>query len=654
MVVTEDSFGETLKKISNELDISVDTETTGLRPYQGDRLFSIIVGTKEDAYYFNFNFQEYDTGERALPRSLIQKFQPLFLNVLRTVFFANATFDMHILSQDGVSDFKCKIHDVLVGERLLDNDLLSYSLASVAIRHGYKKDSAVEEYIKEHKLFEWVEIPGKQKRFKNQFYSKVPFEIIQPYGERDARITFDIGIKQRDLLKIEFSKKAPREVPYSLVDMEFALTKVCYNMEREGMLINAKYCEERAAEETKIYEHTAREFHDKVGVKFIDSAKCLSPIFGKLGLTPPKTETGRDSFSDNWLSVLDTPIAKLIQTHRQHAKIANTYYRNFLWFKSPSGYIHASMKQSGTRTGRFSYGDPNLQNVPDSEVRAAFLAPPDFFLVSIDFKQQEYMVMLDYAREMDLIKAVRDEGLDVHQATANLMGVERTPAKTLNFMLLYGGGVVKLALSLFPVTTGESELWVIWKNHKGWDLDKDDKVFEKYVTQKMIDDNLPHLLKAEELRNLYFEKLPKVESFISRVKDKAAKEGYIKTWAGRKLKFKKGFSYKAPNALIQGGSADIVKYAMIEIDKLLTPLKSKMLAQVHDELLLKVHYAETGIIEDVQKIMENIFPYKELPLKTSVSYSWKNWFELIEGYPSGEETRDIIQRESGSGSKDAG
>lgn len=641
MLVTENNFYEVLEKINSELFISVDTETTGLNPYQGDRLFSIIIGTSSEVYYFNF--QDYGDGSPFISRDYVSRLRFLFINVLRTVFFANAKFDLHILSQDGVDNFKCKIHDVLVAERLLNNDVPKHSLDSVANRYGYKKDKAVSDYIKEHKLFEWVEIPGKEKRDRRPFYNKVPLDIIHPYGEKDARITFDIGMKQRALLSKEFGMPAPRRPPISIVDMEFELTKVCYKMEKEGMLVNPNFCNEKAMYETQVYEAASREFHDKTGVKFIDSAKCLSPIFQKIGLQPPKTEGGRDSFTDAWLSVLDTPLAGIIRKYRAHSKVANTYYRNFLWYSDPSGYVHANINQSGTRTGRFSYDDPNLQNVPDSEVRSSFIPPKDFCLVSIDFKQQEYKVMLDYALQMDLLKAVRDEGLDVHEATAKLMGVDRTPAKTLNFMLLYGGGVVKLALSLFPVTTGESELWVIWKKHKGWKLDSEDKVFEKYVSQKIIDENLPHLLKAEELRDLYFKKLPGIRDLISNIKKRAEDTGFIVTWAGRKLKFKKEFAYKAPNGLIQGGCADIVKYAMIEIDKLLTPLKSKMLVQVHDELILKVHKSELDIIKEVQKIMERTFPYKELPLTTSVSHSWDNWGALVEGYPSVKEAGDNIQ-----------
>lgn len=641
MIVTQESFEEVFRQIKDEGKISLDTETSGLKPYQGSRAFSVIIGTSKDAFYFNFNNELDHLGNSSpniLPREFIARFEELTLNVLRTIYLADAKFDMHILAQDGVTKWCCSIHDVLGMERLIRNDRMSYSLDSVAKEYGFKKDDAVKEYIKEHKLWQWVEIPGKEKRDKVKFYDKVPFEIIHPYGEKDARITFDIGEKQ--CITLHKYAKPMRKADKSIIEVEKEIVKVCFNMEREGVLINEYLCKEIANEETKKYEDAAREFHDKTGFKFIDSAKCLSPIFAQAGFTPPKTDKGRDSFTDEWLTTLKSPLAKLVQKYRTHAKIANTYYKNFLWFADPKGYIHADMKPFGTRTGRFSYGDPNLQNVPDSEVRRAFVPDKDYCLVSIDYEQQEYRVMLDYAKQMDLIEKVKS-GLDIHTATAELMGVDRKPAKTINFLLLYGGGTVKLCLALFPITVGEGELWRIWKEHNNWKLRPEDEKFE--VTKKQYEENLPHLIEAQKLRELYFEKLPQVESFIDRVNKKAEKIGSITTWAGRRLYFQKGFHYKAPNALIQGGCADIAKHAMIRIDKFLQGKKSKMLIQVHDELNFKIHRDELEIIPEIKNIMEDVFPYAHLPLTASVSHSWKNWYDLEDGLPNVQEGRDEIQ-----------
>ena len=233
-------------------------------------------------------------------------------------------------------------------------------------------------------------------------------------------------------------------------------------------------------------------------------------------------------------------------------------------------------------------------------------------------------MMLDYAGQIDLIEQVKG-GLDVHTATAQLTGVERQQAKTLNFMLLYGGGVVKLALALFKTTVNEAMLWVIWKQANGWKLDADDKKWLPLITEEMVAENLPELFKAEKLRKVYFSKLPKVEDLISSCKETAADRGYIHTWTGRRVYFKKQFAYKAPNALIQGGASDVCKVAIIEIDKLLEKRKSKLLLSIHDELVLKIHKDEMGIIGEVKSIMEQSFPHKQLPLTVAANIGPNLW-----------------------------
>jgi DNA polymerase I-like protein with 3'-5' exonuclease and polymerase domains len=225
---------------------------------------------------------------------------------------------------------------------------------------------------------------------------------------------------------------------------------------------------------------------------------------------------------------------------------------------------------------------------------------------------------------MDLVEQVKN-GLDVHTATANLTGVERREAKTLNFMLLYGGGVVKLAMALFKVTAAEPILWVIWKQANGWRLDADDKKWLEVLTEEMVSENLPELYKAEKIRQLYFSKLPMVEKLIDECKTTAADRGYIHTWTGRKVYFKRAFAYKAPNALIQGGASDVCKVAIIEIDKMLSLRKSKLLLSIHDELVLKIHKEEKAIIPEIKDIMANSFPHKHLPLTVAANIGENLW-----------------------------
>jgi DNA polymerase I len=625
MIVTESNFSAVLEEIGNEGKVSVDTETTGLKVYQEDRLFSIIVSTASEDYYFNFNNEADHLGNLApaiLPRSLIG-FLIYMLQCMDKLFLANAKFDMGMIQKE-YPECKIKwpeIHDVLVMDRLLFNDHISYSLENVAKRNGLAKSDAVDEYIKEHKLWEWEVVPHRKKRDKRMFFNKVPFDIISAYGCKDGRITYQLGLMQEAKLASQFKKV--RETKYSPYEIETKTTQALFAMEQEGININETIAKDKGDDHHIKFELAARRFHDETRQVFIDSADTLSPLFERAGFTPPKTDKGADSITDDWLEGVNSELATLVRGLRSDLK-SESFYKSYLYYKDSGGLIHANVNQSGTRTGRFSMSNPNLQQTPDSEVRRVFCAPKDFYLVSIDYQQQEYRMMLDYAEQMDLVEKVKG-GLDVHEATAQLMGVERKPAKTLNFMLLYGGGVVKLAIALFKVTVAEPILWVIWKQANGWRLDADDKKWLGSITDEIVSVNLPELYKAEKLRKLYFSKLPMVEKLIDECKTTAADRGFIRTWTGRPIYFKRNFAYKAPNALIQGGASDVGKIAIIDNVELCSKRKSKLLLAVHDELIFKIHKDEKDLVYDAMEIMKNAFPSKHLPLTVDANIGGNLW-----------------------------
>lgn len=628
MLVTPSNFDSVLSDIRNEESAALDTETTGLEVYGLDHLFSIIISTSIEDYYFNFNENPDHLGNMA-PVVLNRNLQPYVIGALakmKKLYMANAKFDMGMIEKEVAPYFKegfvwPEIHDVLVMDRLLYNDHISYSLDSVAKRHGLSKSDMVEDYIKEHKLWAWKTVPHRKKRDKLKFFDKVPFDIIMPYGCKDGRVTYQVGVLQEPKLASHFKKI--RESKFNPYEIEVKATAALYRMEKEGILLDANFAEKKAKEHQTSFEEASRKFHDEARQVFIDSAEALSPLFIQAGFTPPKTEDGNDSLTDEWLETVDTPLGNMVRLLRADLKSMN-FYKSYLHYRDKNGVIHANVNQSGTRTGRFSMSNPNLQQTPDSEVRRSFIAPEGYVLASLDFDQQEYRMMLDYAEQEDLIAEVRG-GLDVHTATAQLTGVSRQEAKTLNFMLLYGGGVVKLALALFKVTTTEPILWVIWKQANGWKLDSEDKKWIPHITDELVSVNLPELFKAEKLRKLYFSKLPRVEKLIQECKETAADRGYIHTWTGRRVYFKRQFAYKAPNALIQGGASDVCKVAIIEIDKLLSPLKSKLLLSIHDELVLKVHESELPVIGAVKDIMESVFPHKHLPLTAAASIGPNLW-----------------------------
>lgn len=596
MRVLRSNFKSALTTLAAPGRYSLDTETTGLRLYQEDRLFSVIIGSESGTHYFNFlSYPDLDPDYVLTPAHL-KSLQTLFDDKDRRWYLHNAKFDMAALAKEGLF-LRGEIHDTEVTARLIRNDHIKYGLAECAERIGLAKDDAARDYILKHKLWQWEEIPGKKGRVKRMFFDQVPYEIMSAYGEKDAEITYKLGEYQYAELQtivVNTAKSPLIWVPY---ENEMQLTKTCFDMEQTGIQVNLEYCRRAAQFEMEKYESAAKEFEEISKIPFIDSNKVLAQAFTEAGESYPKTDLGNPSFTDSVLSRLTSPLAKVVQRYREAYKKANTYYRNFIYFADGEGVIHAGIRQAGTGTGRFSYGEPNLQNLPkeeDSEaeflVRRAFVPRPEFHFVAIDYKQMEYRMLLEYAGEMDVIADVNN-GLDVHDSTAKMMGVDRKTAKTLNFMLLYGGGAQKLADAL------------------GVSLDK-----------------------AKRLKWQYFDALPKVSLFIRGVMS-AAEKRTVRNWFGRIYHFEDApeFSYKAPNYIIQGGCADVVKSAMNRLADYLADKKSRMLVQVHDEILFEIHDSESTIVTELQKIMETAYPFKYVPLLCSVSYSRESWADMAEG-----------------------
>jgi len=582
---------------------AVDCETTGLRAYHGDRLFSLIICNGATSWYFNFQQYKDLAPEWTLDREeTCIKLRPFFQNPANIYYMQNAKFDMSMLYKEGV-EFAGRIYDTEVMGRLLYNRNMTYSLGAMVKQIGLEKSSEVDDYIAKHKLFSWVEAPGKAKRAKWPHFDKVPFSIMSRYGETDGRITWELGEHQRrelGVLSLALTSSGETRPLGGLVATETGVTKTCFVMERQGIKVDRDYCQRAYEHGTRCAQEAQGEFSRLSGFHFQDSRLLLAKAFTAAGEKFPLTEKGNPSFTDEVLERFTTPLAKCLRDYRTASKRANTYFANFLYFADANDRIHPNMRQAGTDTGRFSYSDPNLQNVPTEDksefpVRRAFIpSGSDWTLVSIDFEQMEYRLLLDYAGEMGVIRKILDDGLDVHQATANKMGVGRQAAKTLNFLLLYGGGAQKLADGV-GVT----------------------------------------LEQAKKLKDLYFESLPEVSRKTRELTSKANTRGHIVNWAGRVCYFpwipdartggQDRFAYRAANHFIQGGCADVVKIAMNRCRAYLSTRKSRLLLQVHDELVFEIHDSEMGIIPDLKVRMETAYPHRHLPLTCSVEASKLSW-----------------------------
>lgn len=657
MVVTTATHSSVLERLNSSAQLSLDCEATGLRVHHNDVLFSVIVSDDIDTYYFNFHSYPLE-GVDGLDRSLIKEFARLRP---KRWFLANAKFDMHMLAKEGVQ-LSGEIWDVLVIAKCLNNSHMAYGLDSVASRLGYEKLNTVDKYIDANKLYTVERLPGKKTRTKNKHFDLVPFHIMHEYAERDARITYDIGIKQMEkVAEIDEQSKLLGYPSFNdVITREMKTTEVCYEIERVGMAVNEEYIRRALAHEQSRALAASKSFEEISGKTFVDSNKALGEAFGSFGIDGGRTDKGNLSFTDDVLEEIKHPIAELVRTYRDATKRANTYYTSFLSHADTNGVVHPSIRQTGADTFRFSITDPALQTLNSKEtgefkVRNSFMAPKGLYYVAIDYKQQEYRLAADYAGEMALIAQIRN-GTDVHTATAALMGVERDPAKTLNFMLLYGGGVAKLCIALFNPTLGEMALKAItWKRiYKSMPKDKEDaaRIEAAYtpLTLEQIEANLPLLMQAYALQQKYFSSLTKTKALIDKVSARAKEKGVIYNWAGRKLHFNnKKFCYKAPNHLIQSSGAEIMRGALIELHEFLKPYRTRIVLSIHDEILLQMPEEEFDLIPEIREIMVKVYkPFNGLMMDTSVSYGL-TWGDMEKGVPDGAKVRDLISRKSARG-----
>lgn len=612
MIVRRSEFEAVLEVLRGCRELSLDTETTGLRPYHSDRLFSLAIASDTQAYYFNF--QDYEgVGDALLsPRSYyLSQFEPLFSKREITWYLHNAKFDLHMLAEAGLF-LSGRIHCTQAMARLVENNETSYSLDACVKRaklygEDEGKSDAVSEYIKQHKLFAREKVPGKNKRIKKLFFDRVPLEIISEYGSRDARVTYDLGGYQKRVLS-EFASKLPGQLPALAYDIERDLTKTLFSVERRGLRIDQDFCRRAIGFECSRQEDARREFERLTGTPFKVSGKVFAQVFE--GETFVLTEKGNPSFESDVLETFKHPAAKAVLTYRD-AKAKADFYHGFLYHADSEGRVHTHLNQGGTATGRLSSSEPNFQNLKKDEdedltqefvVRRAIVPPPGKYLFSLDYRQMEYQLMLDRAGCKGLIAQVLG-GLDVHEATARLAGLTRKQAKTTNFAVLYGSGLKTLAKNL---ACSEDE--------------------------------------ARRIREAIFQAAPEMKVWIRSVMDTAKTRGWIFNWVGRKLAFPNPEEcYKAPNHFIQGGCADIVKIAMNRIFELLRFYQTTMVLSVHDELLFEVPREEFFLIPEIKKIMESVYPAKALPLSCDVEYSSKSWADM-ETYPCGEEDRDQVQR----------
>lgn len=609
--VTLENFSRILEELRAETYVSFDTETTGLRPHHGSRIFGFSFAFGNASYYFNLNYGE------VVPSTVLHMaadiIDAIFCDAKKRIFMHNAKFDLSMLLAPRdvpISGIRASIHCTLTMARLEYNDHMSYSLDDCAKRIGLEKDDKVKEWLEANECFTWEEIPGKQSRRKNWHFDRVPFELISEYAMIDAEVTYALGMYQ--LIQFgEFDAKAIKRGTPSIRQVyhnELALTKTTLSMEKLGLKIDLEYVKKAIAHQEARLAGAISSFKELTGHPFKASGKLFEQVFATDRPSWGFTEKGNPSFDSEHLKKFKNPAAKSVLEYRD-AKAKHDFFQGFIYHADSTGFVHPNFNPFGTATGRFSSSDPNFQNLTAEEdaadpfpIRRSLIPPSDdFCIVSIDYVAMEYIKLLELAARLsgepsELLIRVR-AGADVHQATADLAkefgGVEitRKAAKMTNFLTIYGGGDKKLAEGL-GITVDE----------------------------------------ARAIRAAIFKGCPDIKLLMDAVSKTAEHRKYIFNWMGRISHFPDyRFCYKALNYLIQGGCADVVKKAMNACQELIddNKLKSRLVMTVHDELVFYIHRTEFYYVQEFARLMSGAFPHTFIGMRVSIEASWESLGSLI-------------------------
>lgn len=594
-VLTKQDFSEWLEKIKTATLVAVDTETTSLDYMRAELVGISIAVEANQAAYIPFGHDYLGAPDQLSKDYVLESIKPLLENPEIKKVGQNLKYDMSVLAQHGIQ---------LQGIAF-DTMLESYVLDSVATRHDM--DSLALKYL-DQTTTSFTDVAGKGAA--QITFNQVPLEEAGPYAAEDA----DITLRLHDALWPQVCNHPTLEKVFT--EIELPLIPVLSRIERTGAKVDdtllftqSQELSERLAElETQAWDLAGQEFN-------LASPKQLGEIlFTKLEIPVlKKTAKGAPSTKEEVLQelALEYPLPKVILEHRGLAKLKSTYTDKLPTMINPTTKrIHTSYHQAGTATGRLSSSDPNLQNIPirtaeGRRVRQAFIASPGSKLVAADYSQIELRIMAHLSEDPSLLSAFA-AGQDIHRATAaEVFAVEteavtidqRRSAKAINFGLIYGMSAFGLARQL---NIGRKQ--------------------------------------AAEYIELYFARYPGVQNYMNNIRHSAAENGYVETVYGRRLylpeinarngMLRQGAERTAINAPMQGTAADIIKIAMINVDSWLesSGLKSRMIMQVHDELVLEVPESELEVVK--QGLTERMESAAELlvPLVVDVGVG-DNWDE---------------------------
>jgi DNA polymerase-1 len=571
---------------------ALDTETTSLNPMQAQLVgMSFAVAPGEAAYLPLAH--RYAGAPAQLERdAALVRLRPLLESEARRKVGQHLKYDMHVLANHGI-ELRGVSDDTLLQSYVLEAHQ-QHELGSLAARHlGLTTIS-------------YDDVTGKGAG--RIGFEQVAIERASEYAAEDA----DVTLRVHQALAPQIAASDRLEFVYRRI--EVPLARILFRMERTGVLIDREALARQSAELGKQMLELEQRAFQEAGQPFnLGSPKQIGEIlFQQKGLPViKKTPGGAPSTDEETLEqlALDHPIARAILDYRGLAKLKSTYTDKLpQMIDSATGRVHTSYSQATAVTGRLASSDPNLQNIPartaeGRRIREAFVAPPGHLLVSADYSQIELRIMAHLSDDAGLLKAFAEDR-DIHSATAaEVFGVpleavdaeQRRMAKVINFGLIYGMSAFGLASQLN---------------------------LERSAAQAYID--------------RYFARYPGVADYMQRTRETARQQGYVETVFGRRLYLpeinsknpqrRQGAERAAINAPMQGTAADLIKLAMIAVQAHIDAegLNSRLILQVHDELILEVREDEIEHVRtELPELMCNVAALK-VPLRVGVG-SGGNW-----------------------------
>ena len=592
-VLDEPAFDSLVTLLESAPHFVIDTETTSVYWRQAELVGLSFAVKAHEAYYvpLTHSLEGDELTTKQLDRNMVlTRLKPILENPNIGKIGQHLKYDAHILSFYDI-DLLGSIH-AKPNNWAMDTMLASYVINAAATRHGM--DDLARHYLHTQTI-SFEDVAGKGA--KQVCFDQVAIDLASDYACEDADITYQ-------LFELFSEKLAADENNAKLLhELEIPTAEILCQMEANGILIkrpflnelSKRFDEEIIALEKRAYEVAGEEFN-------LGSPKQLGEmLFEKLGVPGgKKTKSGQYSTGEAVLSKIDHPLVEIVLEYRGLSKLKSTYtdaLDNVA--DAETDRVHTSYHQALTSTGRLSSTDPNLQNIPIRTatgrlIRQAFIAPEGRVILAADYSQIELRLMAHFSGDENLTRAF-NEGLDIHTATAaevlgkaveEVSATERRNAKAINFGLLYGMSAFGLAKQL-QMSRGE----------------------------------------AQDYIDMYFERYPSVKDYMINTRASAYEKGYVETILDRKLytpdinhsnrMVKQGAERAAINAPLQGSAADLIKLAMIAVDKLLPKAQAKMLLQVHDELVFEV---DADKVSDIRQLITDAM--QDVLTTTAVAKGW--------------------------------